>query len=181
MMGYTMSWAAFAAVEVMSSPRFALKRVGYLAACQGLDQPDRSPVVLLTTNLLKKELRGATVGGSGENMYHAGLAINCLSNIVTEDLGRELLPDLLHLLKHPSPYVRKKALLCLYKVFLKYPQGLRLSFDQIKLCLEDSHPSVVSCAVNVITELSDKNPKNYLPLFPLLMPISLGLAALLMV
>mmetsp|Transcript_13321 Transcript_13321/g.28903 ORF Transcript_13321/g.28903 Transcript_13321/m.28903 type:complete len:1049 (+) Transcript_13321:206-3352(+) len=166
MMGYTMSWAAFAAVEVMSSPRFALKRIGYLAACQGLDQPDRSPVVLLTTNLLKKELRGATVGGSGENMYHAGVAINCLSNIVTEDLGRELLPDLLHLLKHPSPYVRKKALLCLYKVFLKYPQGLRLSFDQIKLCLEDSHPSVVSCAVNVITELSDKNPKNYLPLAP---------------
>ncbi|KAL7541758.1 hypothetical protein ACHAXR_011196 [Thalassiosira sp. AJA248-18] len=166
MMGYTMSWATFAAVEVMSSPRFALKRVGYLAACQGLDQPDRSPVVLLTTNLLKKELRGATVGGSGENMYHAGLAINCLSNIATEDLGRELLPDLLHLLKHPSPYVRKKALLCLYKVFLKYPQGLRLSFDKIKLCLEDSHSSVVSCAVNVITELSDKNPKNYLPLAP---------------
>ena len=165
-MGYTMSWAAFAAVEVMSSPRFALKRVGYLAACQGLDQPERSPVVLLTTNLLKKELRGATVGGGGEGVYHAGLAINCLSNIATEDLGKELLPDLLHLLKHPSPYVRKKALLCLYKVFLKYPQGLRLSFDQIKLCLEDSHPSVVSCAVNVITELSDKNPKNYLPLAP---------------
>ncbi|KAL9189983.1 hypothetical protein ACHAXT_009658 [Thalassiosira profunda] len=165
-MGYTMSWAAFAAVEVMSSPRFALKRVGYLAACQGLDQPERSPVVLLTTNLLKKELRGATVGGGGEGVYHAGLAINCLSNIATEDLGKELLPDLLHLLKHPSPYVRKKALLCLYKLFLKYPQGLRLSFDQIKLCLEDSHPSVVSCAVNVITELSDKNPKNYLPLAP---------------
>ena len=29
-----MSWAAFSAVEVMSSPRFALKRVGYLAATQ---------------------------------------------------------------------------------------------------------------------------------------------------
>ena len=166
MMGYSIQWAAFAAVEVMSSPRFALKRIGYLAACQGLDQPEKSPVVLLTTNLLKKELRGATVGGSGENIYHAGLAINCISNIVTEDLGMELLPDLLHLLKHPSPYVRKKALLCLYKVFLKYPRGLRLSFDAIKVCLEDSHPSVVSCAVNVITELSDKNPKNYLPLAP---------------
>mmetsp|Transcript_15374 Transcript_15374/g.31474 ORF Transcript_15374/g.31474 Transcript_15374/m.31474 type:complete len:1068 (-) Transcript_15374:127-3330(-) len=165
MMGYTMSWAAFSAVEVMSSPRFAHKRIGYLAACQGLD-PDNSPVVLLTTNLLKKELRGATVGGSGEGMYNAGLAINCLSNIVTEDLGRELLPDLLHLLNHPNPYIRKKVLLCLYKVFLKYPQGLRLSFDRIKACLDDSHPSVVSCAVNVITELSDVNPKNYLPLAP---------------
>ena len=169
MMGYTMSWAAFTSVEVMSSPRFALKRVGYLAACQGLDQPDRSPVVLLTTNLLQKELRGANVNTGptpGENIYHAGLAINCLSNIATEDLGQALLPELLQLLNHPSPYIRKKALLCLYKVFLKYPQGLRLSYDKIKLCLEDAHPSVVSCAVNVITELAEKNPKNYLPLAP---------------
>ena len=55
MMGYSMSWAVFAAVEVMSSPRFALKRVGVLGICQGLDTPDRTPVVLLTTNLLKKE------------------------------------------------------------------------------------------------------------------------------
>ncbi|KAL3793355.1 LOW QUALITY PROTEIN: hypothetical protein ACHAW5_006339 [Stephanodiscus triporus] len=162
MMGYSMSWAVFAAVEVMSSPRFALKRVGVLGICQGLDSPDRSPVVLLTTNLLKKELWGAT--RSGETIYHAGLAISCLSNIVTEDLGRETLPDLLHLLKHPSPYVRKKALLCLYKVFLKYPQGLRLSYDAIKSCLDDSHPS--SCARSTSLELSDKNPRNYLPLAP---------------
>jgi AP-3 complex subunit delta-1 len=166
MMGYSMSYATFGAVEVMSSPRFGLKRVGVLGICQGMDTPDKSPVVLLTTNLLKKELRGAGGNATGEAVYHAGLAINCLSNIVTEDLGRETLPDLLHLLKHPSPYVRKKALLCLYKVFLKYPQGLRLSYDTIKSCLEDAHPSVVSCAVNVITELSDKNPKNYLPLAP---------------
>ncbi len=157
----------------MSSPRFALKRVGYLAACQGLDQPENSPVVLLTTNLLQKELRGANFHGSttsggknGENIYHAGLAINCLSNIATEDLGQALLPELLNMLNHPSPYIRKKALLCLYKVFLKYPQGLRLSYDKIKLCLEDPHPSVISCAVNVITELAEKNPRNYLPLAP---------------
>ena len=156
-----------AGIPMLLTKLFSLSNIiSTSSTLQGIDQPDKSPVVLLTTNLLKKELRGATVGGNGETMYHAGLAINCLSNIATEDLGRELLPDLLHLLKHPSPYIRKKALLCLYKVFLKYPQGLRLSFDQIKLCLEDSHSSVVSCAVNVITELSDVNPKNYLPLAP---------------
>ena len=32
MMGYSMSWASFASIEVMSSPRFAHKRIGYLAA-----------------------------------------------------------------------------------------------------------------------------------------------------
>ena len=31
-MGYSMSYASFATIEVMSSPRFSHKRIGYLAA-----------------------------------------------------------------------------------------------------------------------------------------------------
>lgn len=206
MMGFTMNWdrASFATIEVMSSPRFAHKRVGYLAAVrscyvfvlvgtfhvvectyyapithplfraltrfpfnilqsQGFTQD--TEVILLTTNLLKKELRGA-VGGGMQGVYDAGLAINCISNIVTEDLARDLLPELTSLTSHPQPYLRKKAILCLFKLFVKYPQGLRLTFARLQQCLEDQNSSVVSCAVNVITELSDKNPKNYLHLAP---------------
>ena len=38
MMGFTMNWdrASFATIEVMSSPRFAHKRVGYLAAVRAM-------------------------------------------------------------------------------------------------------------------------------------------------
>lgn len=99
-------------------------------------------------------------------VYEAGLAINCISNIVTEDLARDLLQELNSLTSHPQPYLRKKAILCLFKLFVKYPQGLRLTFTRLQQCLEDPNSSVVSCAVNVITELSDKNPKNYLHLAP---------------
>lgn len=166
MMGYHMSWASFATIEVMSSTRFAHKRIGYLAASQAFTQD--TDVILLTINLLKKELRAAmVVGGSMNGVYEAGLAINCLSNIVTEDLARELLPDVTQLTLHPQPYLRKKAILCLLKLFMKYPQGLRLTFPRIQeVLLNDTNSSVTSCAVNVITELSDKNPKNYLVLAP---------------
>ena len=34
MLGHDMSWAAFAIIEVMSQERFALKRIGFLAAAQ---------------------------------------------------------------------------------------------------------------------------------------------------
>ena len=34
MIGYDVSWASFAIVEVMSQPKFAHKRIGYLAANQ---------------------------------------------------------------------------------------------------------------------------------------------------
>ena len=129
MMGYGMSWASFASIELMSSARFGHKRIAYLAASQGFTQD--TDVILLTTNLLKKELRGG--------VYEAGLAINCISNIVTEDLARDLLPELTSLTGHPQPYLRKKAILCLFKVFVKYPQGLRLTFAKIQQCLEDSN------------------------------------------
>ena len=164
MMGYSMSWASFASIEVMSSPRFAHKRVGYLAASQGFTQD--TDVILLTTNLLKKELRGA-VGGGMHGVYEAGLAVNCISNIVTAELACDLLPELTNLTSHPQPYLRKKAILCLFKLFVKYPQALRLTFPKIQQCVQqDPDSSAISCAVNVITELSDKNPKNYLHMAP---------------
>ena len=59
MMGYGMSWASFASIELMSSSRFAHKRIAYLAASQGFNQD--TDVILLTTNLLKKELRGGVL------------------------------------------------------------------------------------------------------------------------
>jgi len=133
-------------------------------------------------------------------------------------------------MSHSKPYVRKKAVLAMYKLFVAYPQGLRLTFDKLKDKLNDGEeplvhhtehttrsmrhlgtsrgalgapprraaslppalalaalaalappisppiplsllPSpaeacVVSCAVNVICELANKNPKNYLSMAP---------------
>ncbi|ETL89193.1 hypothetical protein L917_11853 [Phytophthora nicotianae] len=157
MLGYDMCWAAFHVVEVMSYERFAHKRIGYNAACQSFTQS--TDVVLLCTNLLKKEF-----GSTSE--YEVGLAINVLANIVTTDLARDLLGDVLAMMGSPKPYVRKKATLVLYKMFLRYPQGLRLSFDRLKERMEEPDVTVVSCAVNVICELANKKPKNYLGLAP---------------
>jgi AP-3 complex subunit delta len=52
MFGYDMSWASFHVLEVMSSPTFVEKRVGYLAAIQSF-RPD-TEVLMLAENLLKK-------------------------------------------------------------------------------------------------------------------------------
>eukprot|EP01035_Chromulina_nebulosa_P016833 gene16833-22318_t len=133
MIGYNISWASFAIVEVMSQPKFAHKRVGYLAANQSFTET--TDVILLTTNLFKKELASSQT----LTQYEIGLAINCLANIANKDLARDCITDVI---------------------------GLRLSFDKVKERLDDTESSVVSCAVNVICELANKNPKNYLALAP---------------
>jgi len=73
--------------------------------------------------------------------------------------------------KHPRPYVRKRATLLTYKIFVNYPEALRPTFPRLKEKLQDPDTCVVSAAVNVICELARKNPKNYLSLAPLFFKI----------
>jgi len=157
MLGYDMSWASFLVIETMSMSRFAHKRMGYLAASQSFTE--ETDVVLLTTNLLKKEL-------VSDQAYNIGLALNCLSNIVTMDLARDLLQDTVNMMSNPKPYIRKKAVTTMYKLYIKYPQGLRLTFDKLKEHLDDPDISVVSATVNVVCELAHKNPRNFLAMAP---------------
>jgi AP-3 complex subunit delta-1 len=55
-----------------------------------------------------------------QNQHEAGLALNAIANFVTPDLARDLANDLLTLAASSRPYIRKKAVLSLYKVFLRY-------------------------------------------------------------
>lgn len=158
MLGYDISWAAFNVIEVMSSTKFTHKRIGYLAAAQSFH--DGTDVLMLTTNLIRKDL-------GSQNMYDAGVALNGLSCFLTADLSRDLANDIMTLMTSTKPYLRKKAVLIMYKVFLRFPEALRPAFPRLKEKLEDPDPGVQSAAVNVICELARKNPKNYLSLAPL--------------
>ncbi len=55
MLGHDMSWASFHCVEVMSSPKFVHRRIGYLGAAVSFT--DETDVSLLCINLFKKVFR----------------------------------------------------------------------------------------------------------------------------
>ncbi|XP_058445422.1 AP-3 complex subunit delta isoform X2 [Malaya genurostris] len=156
--GYDISWAGFNIIEVMSSNRFTCKRIGYLAASQCF-HPD-SELLMLTTNMVRKDL-------SSTNQYDAGVTLSGLSCFISTDLSRDLANDIMTLMSSTRPYLRMKAVLMMYKVFLRYPEALRPAFPKLKEKLEDPDPGVQSAAVNVICELARKNPKNYLSLAPI--------------
>jgi len=172
MLGYDMSWAAFHVIELMSASWFGHKRIGYLAASVSFTKD--TDVILLTTHLFRKGFNTAQTGGPSSNatinvegfQYETGAAISCLANIVTADLAEGLLSDVYALMNSSRPYIRKKAVLVLLKIFKAWPKALRLSFDRLKEKLDDENQGVVSAAVYVICELAAKNPKNYLSLAP---------------
>ncbi|VDK48871.1 unnamed protein product [Anisakis simplex] len=157
MLGYDISWASFNIIEVMASTKYTEKRIGYLSGSQCFNES--TDVLMLTTNMIRKDLHSA-------NIYDISVTLNALSCFVTVDLARDLCNDIINLLCSSRPYIRKRAVLLLYKIFLKYPDSLKPTFVRLKERLEDSDPGVQSAAVNVICELARKNPKNYVTLAP---------------
>ncbi|GAV80573.1 Adaptin_N domain-containing protein [Cephalotus follicularis] len=152
-----MSWAAFHAVEVLSSHCFAHKKVGYLAISQSFSES--TPVLLLITNQLRKDL-------SSTNEFEVGLALECLSRIATVDLARDLTPEVFTLLGTSKVFVRKKAVAVVLRVFGKYPDAVRVCFKRLVENLETSDQRIVSAVVGVFCELALNAPRSYLPLAP---------------
>jgi AP-3 complex subunit delta-1 len=163
MLGYPGDYGAFNIIEVMADQNFQHKRAGYVAAAIILN--DTSPVLPLTTALLKRDMMSA-------NPYEVGLALYCLSSVCTPDLARDLVSDVVGLLSSPRAVIRKKAVLCLYKIFLQFPEALRPTYPLLKDKLEDgsdksdSDPAVRGAVVNVLCELARRNPANFLNLVP---------------
>ncbi|EPT03380.1 hypothetical protein FOMPIDRAFT_1022378 [Fomitopsis schrenkii] len=156
MLGYDMGWASFHVVEVMSSPRIHLKSVGYLAAAESFTP--ETDVLMLTTNQLKKDL--------SSKPEDVAVTLNGLSHIITPDLARDLAHDLIAMLNHSRPHIRKRAVIAVYKVFVKYPEIVPYGITRLRERLEDTDPGVVAATVNVLCELVQKNPKDYLALAP---------------
>ncbi|KAF8330859.1 adaptin N terminal region-domain-containing protein [Cantharellus anzutake] len=162
MLGYDMSWASFHVVEVMSSPRFHLKSVGYLAAVQSFKEG--TEVLMLTTNTLKKDI-------GSPHPHEISVALDGLSHIATTDIGRDVSNDLIGMLNHSRPRIRKRAVLAVYKVSIKYPEILVHGIPRLQEKLHDPDDGVVSATANVLCELAGRRPHDYLALAPHLFEI----------
>ncbi|KAF8604883.1 Adaptor protein complex AP-3 delta subunit [Ceratobasidium sp. AG-I] len=157
MLGYPMKWASFYVVEVMSSPKFHLKAVGYLAAVQSFTAD--TDVLMLTTNLLKKDLSNAVPSS-------LPLALNGFSHLATPDLARDLASDIFSLLTHTRASVRKSAVVALFRLLVAYPDATSVGVERLKEKLGDDDAGVVSATVNVLCELARRSPMDYLVLAP---------------
>ena len=151
MLGYDMNWASFHVVEVMSAPRIHLKTIGYLAAAQSFQQD--TDVLMLTTNLLKKVSciflsfdHGLTPSAQDLDSRpdDVSIALNGLSHIVTPELARDLSTELVAMLNHSRPHIRKRAVLAMYKVITQYPDVLSSSMSRLRDKLDDPDPGSLS-------------------------------------
>lgn len=148
--GYDMQWACFYMLELMSSPKFSHKRLGFMAASHSFGQ--NQDILMLATNLFKRESANA-------DYLETSIAVNSLACIMNTDLARDLLTDYTGLITASRPILRKKVTILFFKIFLNNPESLNTAFERIAERLRDDNPSVVMGAVNTIFEVARKNPK----------------------
>jgi vesicle coat complex subunit len=83
--------------------------------------------------------------------YHIDVLCICMyTHTHTHTHTHTQVSDVVQLMNSNRSYVRKKAVLVMYKIFLKFPDALRPSFPKLREKLEDRDTSAVSCAVNVV-------------------------------
>ncbi|GAA5969762.1 hypothetical protein JCM11641_008034 [Rhodosporidiobolus odoratus] len=180
MLGYSMSFAAFAIVECMTSTKFHIKFIGYLAASQCFDR--ETEVAVLVVNLVKKDLLTPPTpvfssSPSALTVAHLTSTLSSVALLLTPPLARDLAPDLLSLLTHTRPLVRRQAVLNLWRILRGWPGVQELStgreergddpwVERLRERLNDDDMGVVGAAVNVICEAARKDPRKYLPLAP---------------
>lgn len=172
MKGFDMAWAGFHVTEVMASPNFQQKRIGYLAAMQSFRSD--SELLMLVTNLVKMDL-------INQNPSTVGIALSGLATIVTPLLAADVSDDIMRMLSHSNPYIRKKAVLALHNIIIQYPEALPIALQRFSDLLvvaqqdpEDAgNVSVIGATVSVISELAHHAPsvQDFLELTPKLYAI----------
>ncbi|KAL7907972.1 adaptor protein complex gamma-adaptin subunit [Trichoderma velutinum] len=133
-------------LKLLASPRFADKRLGHLATSLLLDE--KQEVLTLVTNSLKNDL-------SHSNQYVVGLALCTLGNIASDEMSRDLFPEIENLISTANPYIRRKAALCAMRICRKVPDLQEHFVEKATALLSDRNHGVLLCGLTLITSLCE--------------------------
>ncbi|KAG7663274.1 APL4 [[Candida] subhashii] len=131
-------------LKLLASPRYADKRLGYLACMLLLDE--NQEVLTLLTNSLDNDMQHP-------NPFIIGLALCCLGNIASPELARDLHANVEKFVISKNIYLRKKACIVAATLVEKDPDLSEYFIPKIDELINDKHPSVLLGALRLIEAL----------------------------
>ncbi|CAI5989054.1 unnamed protein product, partial [Closterium sp. NIES-64] len=161
MLGYDVDFGHMEAVSLISAPKYAEKQVGYMVTSCLLNE--NNDFLRLVINSVRNDI-------IGRNETFQCLALTMVGNIGGKEFSESVAPDVQKLLLSSSarPLVKKKAALCLLRLFRKNPDIISTDTwpQRMASLLEERSLSVLLATMSLLVALVAANPEAYLCCVP---------------
>ncbi|GMI97225.1 hypothetical protein like AT5G22780 [Hibiscus trionum] len=161
MLGYDVDFGHMEAVSLISAPKYPEKQVGYIATSCLLNE--NHDFLRLAINTVRNDI-------IGRNETFQCLALTMVGNIGGRDFAESLAPDVQKLLLSSScrPLVRKKAALCLLRLYRKNPDIVNVDgwADRMSQLLDERDLGVLTSSMSLLVALVSNNHEAYWSCLP---------------
>ncbi|KAK1398319.1 AP-2 complex subunit alpha [Heracleum sosnowskyi] len=161
MLGYDVDFGHMEAVSLISAPKYPEKQVGYIVTSSLLNE--NHDFLRLAINTVRNDI-------IGRNETFQCLALTLVGNIGGREFAESLAPDVQKLLLSSScrPLVRKKAALCLLRLFRKNPDVVNVDgwSDRMAQLLDERDIGVLTSSMSLFVALVSKDYDSYWSCLP---------------
>ncbi|XP_047981291.1 AP-2 complex subunit alpha-1-like [Salvia hispanica] len=161
MLGYDVDFGHMEAVSLISAPKYPEKQVGYIVTSCLLNE--NHDFLRLAINTVRNDI-------IGRNETFQCLALTLVGNIGGREFAESLAPDVQKLLISSScrPLVRKKAALCLLRLFRKNPDVVNVDgwSDRMAQLLDERDLGVLTSSMSLLVALVSNNHEAYWSCLP---------------
>ncbi|XP_077241206.1 AP-2 complex subunit alpha-1-like [Tasmannia lanceolata] len=156
MLGYDVDFGHMEAVSLISAPKYPEKQVGYIVTSCLLNE--NHDFLRLAINSVRNDI-------IGRNETFQCLALTMVGNIGGREFAESLAPDVQKLLISSScrPLVRKKAALCLLRLYRKNPDVVNVDgwSDRMTQLLDERDMGVLTSVMSLLVALVSNNHDAY--------------------
>ncbi|XP_047330023.1 AP-2 complex subunit alpha-1-like isoform X2 [Impatiens glandulifera] len=161
MLGYDVDFGHMEAVSLISAPKYPEKQVGYIVTSCLLNE--NHDFLRLAINTVRNDI-------IGRNETFQCLALTLVGNIGGREFAESLAPDVQKILISSScrPLVRKKAALCLLRLFRKNPDVVNVDgwSDRMAQLLDERDLGVLTSSMSLFVSLVSNNYDAYWSCLP---------------
>ncbi|KAG7099213.1 hypothetical protein E1B28_001080 [Marasmius oreades] len=148
-LGYKVDIGHMEAVNLISSPKYSEKQIGYLAVT--LLMHENSDFLRLVVNSIRKDLHG-------NNEVDNCLALHSIANVGGSEMAEALAEDVHRLLISPTSqsFVKKKAALTLLRLYRKHPDVIPAAEWALRIVsiMDDEDLGVVISVTSLVMALA---------------------------
>ncbi|WOL06225.1 AP-2 complex subunit alpha-1-like [Canna indica] len=156
MLGYDVDFGHTEAVSLISAPKYPEKQVGYIVTSCLLNE--NHDFLRMAINTVRNDI-------IGRNETFQCLALTMVGNIGGKEFSESLAPDVQKLLISSScrPLVRKKAALCLLRLYRKNPDVVNVDgwSDRMSQLLDERDLGVLTSVMSLFVALVSNNIEAY--------------------